>query len=87
MDKLSEEMPPATHFIIPGGEKAAAFLHQARTICRRAERAIVQLSKNEEINNSIIPFINRLSDLFFVLARAENHSLNIKDIEWDQKIK
>ena len=87
IDYWQTQLSPLKSFIIPGGSMGASFLHLSRTICRRAERAIVQLSKNEEINNSIIPFINRLSDLFFVLARAENHSLNIKDIEWDQKIK
>lgn len=72
MDKLSKEMPPATHFIVPGGEKAAAFLHQARTICRRAERYVIKLSNEEKINLEIIRFLNRLSDFLFVLARYAN---------------
>ncbi|MHA1682174.1 MAG: cob(I)yrinic acid a,c-diamide adenosyltransferase [Promethearchaeota archaeon] len=72
MDELNEEMPAATHFVIPGGTKAAAFLHLARTVCRRAERGITKLSHEANINPMIMKFINRLSDFLFELARYAN---------------
>ena len=72
MDRLSEEMPPSKHFVIPGGTKAAAFLHTARTICRRAERQLIRFSINNEVNSDLLKYINRLSDFIFVLARYAN---------------
>ncbi|MFW9811904.1 MAG: cob(I)yrinic acid a,c-diamide adenosyltransferase [Candidatus Thorarchaeota archaeon] len=71
-DELSEELPLLTNFIIPGGTKAAAFLHVSRTVCRRAERRIVQYARDKPVNEELIRYINRLSDLLFVMARYEN---------------
>ena len=71
-DELSEQLPYLKHFVIPGGTKAAAFIHQSRTVCRRAERRIVSFSKICPINEEIIRYVNRLSDLLFVFARYEN---------------
>lgn len=71
-DELSEELPILTNFVIPGGTKAAAFLHVSRTVCRRAERRIVYFAGNSPVNEHLIKFINRLSDLLFVMARYEN---------------
>ena len=71
-DELSEELPILTNFVIPGGTKAAAFLHVSRTVCRRAERRIVYFSGNSPVNEHLIKYINRLSDLLFVMARYEN---------------
>ncbi len=71
-DELSEELPFLKNFVIPGGTQAAAFLHQARTICRRAERRIIAFAKVCLINEEILRYINRLSDLLFVFARYEN---------------
>jgi cob(I)alamin adenosyltransferase len=71
-DELTQEMPPISSFIIPGGTKPAVFLHQSRTICRRAERRVISFSKIEDINTEIIRYLNRLSDLLFVMARYEN---------------
>jgi len=82
MDDISTLMPPIENFIIPGGTPAAAFLHQARTICRRAEREVIRLSKVEIINVEIIRYLNRLSDYLFVLARYAN----LIDGEGDQII-
>ncbi|OLS16477.1 MAG: Cob(I)yrinic acid a,c-diamide adenosyltransferase [Candidatus Heimdallarchaeota archaeon LC_3] len=84
IDFWETQLSPLKSFIVPGGSIGASHLHFLRTNCRRAERIIIQLSKSEDINKSIIPYINRLSDLFFVLARAENHSLDINDVVWDQ---
>ncbi|MFW9927638.1 MAG: cob(I)yrinic acid a,c-diamide adenosyltransferase [Candidatus Thorarchaeota archaeon] len=71
-DELSEELPLLTNFVIPGGTKAAAFLHVSRTVCRRAERRIVQYARNEPVNVDLVKYINRLSDLLFVMSRYEN---------------
>ena len=71
-DDLSEQLPYLKNFVIPGGTKAAAFLHQSRTVCRRAERRIVSFSKICLVNEEVIRYVNRLSDLLFVFARYEN---------------
>nr|MDO8086359.1 cob(I)yrinic acid a,c-diamide adenosyltransferase [Candidatus Sigynarchaeum springense] len=72
IDELGKEMPPAEHFIMPGGTKAAAFLHHARTVLRRAEREILRLAADAPINPELIKYMNRLSDLMFQLARYAN---------------
>jgi cob(I)alamin adenosyltransferase len=72
IDELGDEMPPAEHFVIPGGTKAAAFLHQARTVLRRAERQILRFAAEEPVNPALIKYVNRLSDLMFQLARYAN---------------
>lgn len=72
IDRLNENLQPLTSFILPGGSPAAAWLHLARTICRRAERAVVTLMRTETVNNQVLIYLNRLSDFLFVLARAAN---------------
>lgn len=84
IDDYDSKLPQLKKFIIPGGTKGAALLHLARTVCRRAERDVILLSKSEFINKEIKTFLNRLSDLLFVLARFENFSSNCPDIEWKQ---
>ena len=69
MDKCQKDLEPLTSFILPGGGRVGAYLHQCRTVCRRAEREILRLSREEEINPEVIKYVNRLSDLFFVLSR------------------
>jgi len=71
-DELVEELPLLKNFVIPGGTKGAAFLHVARTVCRRAERRIISLAATTSVNPEIIRFVNRLSDLLFVMSRYEN---------------
>lgn len=71
-------------FILPGGSKGSTLLHICRTICRRGERIVAALSKTEEINKNIIIYLNRLSDLFFVLARYENKINGVQDIKWEK---
>jgi len=78
-DSLNEEL---RNFILPGGDKGASLLHLCRTICRRGERKVVTLSKEEKIGKNIIIFLNRLSDLFFVLARYQNKISGVPDIKW-----
>ncbi len=73
-DELSEELPLLNNFVIPSGTKASAFLHVCRTVCRRAERRIVNFAASHHVNEELIRYINRLSDLLFVMARYENES-------------
>jgi cob(I)alamin adenosyltransferase len=82
IDRLQEDLPPLKAFILPSGGQAGAILHLARTVCRRAERNIVKLSKTEKINDQMIPYINRLSDLLFIVARVANHRENTHEVEW-----
>ena len=82
IDKFESELPPLTNFILPGGDIAAAQLHYVRTVVRRAETQVVQLSENDEINSNCIKYLNRLSDLFFVLGRLINKRKNRNDIPW-----
>lgn len=83
IDKCEEEIGPIKTFVLPGGSATAARFEFARTICRRAERRVVTLSKTEEIKPEILIYLNRLSDLFFMLARVANKRENTKDIPWD----
>ncbi|TFH06421.1 MAG: cob(I)yrinic acid a,c-diamide adenosyltransferase [Candidatus Thorarchaeota archaeon] len=71
-DELSEELPLLTNFVIPGGTEASAFLHVCRTVCRRAERRVVHFANSDPVNEDLIKYINRLSDLLFVMSRYEN---------------
>jgi cob(I)alamin adenosyltransferase len=84
IDKYSEEVPELKNFILPGGTKSASLLHNARTVCRRAEREVVAFSKNVEIGQHIVVYLNRLSDLLFVLSRVVNHRSGINDILWQK---
>lgn len=69
IDRCQEDLEPLNSFILPGGGRLGAFLHQCRTVCRRAEREILRLSREEEVHPNAIKYVNRLSDLFFVLSR------------------
>lgn len=85
IDEIELKLNPLKNFILPGGSKSASFLHLARTVCRRAERKIIVLDLEESINPDIIVYINRLSDLLFVLARFANHISSTPEIEWKQR--
>jgi cob(I)alamin adenosyltransferase len=78
-DELVDELPLLKNFVIPGGTKSAAFLHVSRTVCRRAERRIITYSRDSEINPEIVRYVNRLSDLIFVLSRYENLEIGLGD--------
>ena len=82
IDLLEPQLEPLTSFILPGGTLLASILHLSRTISRRAETHVIALSQNEEINKDAAIYLNRLSDLMFILARAINHRKNISDIVW-----
>ena len=85
IDQFDNDLPKLTSFILPGGSEGSSWLHLARTVTRRSEREITTLSKSVKINNYIIPWINRLSDLFFVWARINNQNLGIEDVIWESR--
>jgi cob(I)alamin adenosyltransferase len=80
IDRLEAELPPLRHFILAGGAASGAALHLARTICRRAERATLALG--DAVEPILIVYLNRLSDLLFVMARASNHRAGVAETEW-----
>jgi cob(I)alamin adenosyltransferase len=82
IDKFESELTPLTNFILPGGNVIAAFLHLARTTTRRAETILVDLSKKEQVNQLCQKYLNRLSDLLFVMARLVNKRAGTPDIIW-----
>jgi cob(I)alamin adenosyltransferase len=85
MDALSESLPPLENFVLPGGSAGAAQLHLARTICRRAERLVIALSRREAVGPETVRYLNRLSDALFVLARHENARRGVADVLWDSR--
>jgi len=82
LDRLNDKLAPLKEFILPGGTRAAAVCHIARTVCRRAERRVYTLSQREVVPVASLKYLNRLSDLLFVLARALNHAAGAPDILW-----
>jgi cob(I)alamin adenosyltransferase len=82
IDKFEGELDPLANFILPGGHRIASFLHLARTTTRRAETILVKLSKSEQLNPECQKYLNRLSDLLFVMARLLNKRTNTRDIIW-----
>ena len=82
IDVREAELPPLQAFILPGGTPLGALLHLARTVCRRAERAMVALSRAHALDPVLLAYVNRLSDLLFVLARHENHARGVPEDRW-----
>ncbi|HZG74679.1 MAG TPA: cob(I)yrinic acid a,c-diamide adenosyltransferase [Paenibacillus sp.] len=82
IDKYDAETPDITRFILPGGTASSAALHVCRTVCRRAERRVVTLAERQEINEHVRTYLNRLSDLFFTIARTANHREGETDVEY-----
>lgn len=82
MDEMDKELASLKNFILPGGHKTVSLCHVCRTVCRRVERSVSTLSETEQIDEKILPFLNRLSDYFFVLARKLAHDLNISETPW-----
>jgi cob(I)alamin adenosyltransferase len=83
IDELNEVVGPLENFILPGGSPGAAALQVARAVCRRAERRVVTLSRDELIGDQVVPYLNRLSDALFVMARFTNHRLKVDEPLWD----
>ncbi len=82
IDDLNGGLAPLTNFLLPGGSPGAAQLHVARTVCRRAEREAITLSHEEPIGELVLPYLNRLSDALFVMARFENHERGVTEPLW-----
>ncbi len=85
IDACQEDLEPLKEFILPGGGKVSGFLHQARTICRRAERLCVSLSREEEVSPELVRFLNRLSDALFVLARWVAKTQGEPEYLWERE--
>ena len=85
IDHFEAQLPPLMNFILPGGSVGGASIHHIRTVCRRAERSATRLAKEQPINPEILRYLNRLSDLLFVLARAENQHLKSPETIWKKR--
>lgn len=85
LDRFNDDLEPLKDFILPGGTRAAALCHQARTVCRRAERMIVALGQEEAVNDAPRQYLNRLSDLLFVLGRVLNRAGGRGDVLWQKR--
>ncbi len=87
IDRMNETIPPMKNFILPGGHPNLSHLHIARCVCRRAERCCVRLEAEEqEVENIIIKYLNRLSDYLFVLSRYSGHQMNVEEIPWKPRV-
>ncbi|MGY6553818.1 MAG: cob(I)yrinic acid a,c-diamide adenosyltransferase [Wenzhouxiangella sp.] len=82
LDRLNADLPPLKDFILPGGSMAAAQAHLARTICRRSERRVISLARHEPVNEPVIRYLNRLSDLLFVIARTVARASGAGEVLW-----
>jgi cob(I)alamin adenosyltransferase len=85
IDELNDVVGPLANFLLPGGSPGAAQLHVARTVCRRAERAATRLAREEPIGPTVLPYLNRLSDALFVMARYENHERGVSEPLWEPR--
>ena len=85
IDQATEELPELRQFVLPGGNETAAMLHVCRSVCRRAERAVVALAREEALDPGIVPYLNRLSDLLFVWTRLENLRAGQADVPWSKE--
>ena len=82
LDELNDDLSPLKEFILPGGTRAAAYCHLARTVCRRAERQLIRLNREEGVTEVSLQYLNRLSDLLFVMCRAINKHAGHADVLW-----
>lgn len=82
IDRMESKLPPLNNFILPGGQLLVSYCHIARCVCRRAERAVIKLNDSEKIPDTVLKFLNRLSDYLFVLSRLLSLELDNKDITW-----
>jgi len=82
LDELNDALEPLKEFILPGGTKAAAYCHLARTVCRRAERQLIKLHREDQVTEVSLQYLNRLSDLLFVMCRSINQFSNVPDVLW-----
>jgi len=86
MDVIDSQVPKLTAFVLPGGHESVSFGHVARTVCRRAERAVIHLQQGEEVEEIVIRYLNRLSDYLFMLCRIMTHDLGIEEVTWKPRV-
>jgi cob(I)alamin adenosyltransferase len=86
MDSIDAQVTPLRSFVLPGGHPSVSFGHVARTVCRRAERAVVHLQQDEEVEDMVIRYLNRLSDYLFMLCRIMTHELGIEEVTWKPRV-
>ncbi|MES2518837.1 MAG: cob(I)yrinic acid a,c-diamide adenosyltransferase [Bacteroidota bacterium] len=86
MDKMDECLEPMRFFILPGGHQSISFGHLARTVCRRAERIVLRLAEENEVNDLVIRYLNRLSDYLFVLCRMMAKDLEVEEVAWKPRV-
>jgi cob(I)alamin adenosyltransferase len=82
IDQADQELPPLRAFVLPAGTPKSCALHVARTVCRRAERSVVSLARQDQVPELFLIYLNRLSDLLFTLARLANHRAGVSDVSW-----
>ena len=82
IDTLNDDLEPLKEFILPGGTKTSAYCHLARTVCRRAERKLIELHRSEKVTDVSLQYLNRLSDLLFVMCRTINKEAGVTDVLW-----
>ncbi|WP_025124450.1 cob(I)yrinic acid a,c-diamide adenosyltransferase [Myroides odoratimimus] len=82
IDRMEDSLPQMTHFVLPGGHTTVSYCHIARCVCRRAERLSVSLNKSEPVDESVLKYLNRLSDYLFVLARKLTFDLQAEEVKW-----
>ncbi|MDE6451389.1 MAG: cob(I)yrinic acid a,c-diamide adenosyltransferase [Odoribacter sp.] len=82
IDRMDAEVPPLKYFVLPGGNQIVAFCHVARTVCRRAERRMLDLAENSNVDESVLKYINRLSDYLFILSRKMAHDAGMEEHKW-----
>ena len=87
MDKIDSQVPALRAFVLPGGHQSVSFGHVARTVCRRAERAVIHLQQGEEVEDIVIRYLNRLSDYLFMLCRIMTHELEIEEVTWKPRVR
>mgnify|MGYP003393887757 CR=1 FL=1 len=85
IDEMTQNLPEIANFTVPGGTIVASQFHLSRTICRRAERTLVTLIKKEKVNEEVLKYLNRLSDLLFTMNRFANHSEKVKEVIWKRR--
>lgn len=86
MDKIDSAVPPLRSFVLPGGHQSVSFAHVTRTVCRRAERAVIHLMQQEEVEDIVVRYLNRLSDYLFMLSRAMTYELGIEEVTWKPRM-
>lgn len=86
MDQIDSKIPPLRAFVLPGGHQSVSFGHIARTVCRRAERAVIHLQQGEEVELIVIRYLNRLSDYLFMLCRIMTYELEIEEVTWQPRV-